>query len=132
MPEAEGVVSGVSDAADAPSDAGDPAEFVERYIPTDILARYEVYSYRNAALILSEAHPVEFGELMDALRGFELTRPIIATAGGNESQIPKAFSSLLRPRGWHETTIQADLLVKLLWREAGQGEWQGCQHQDES
>jgi hypothetical protein len=28
------------------------------------------------------------------------------------------ISGLLRPLGWHETTIQADLLVKLLWREA--------------
>ncbi|HWK36108.1 BglII/BstYI family type II restriction endonuclease [Sphingomonas sp.] len=107
------------DTADAPSDVGDPADFVARYVPADVLARYEVFSYRNAALILSEAHPVEFGELMDALRGFKLTRDIIAKAGGNESEIPKAFSTLLRPHGWHETTIQADLLVKLLWREAG-------------
>jgi hypothetical protein len=84
-----------------------------------VLTRYEVYSYRNAALILSEAHPAEFAELMDALRGFKLTREIIAKAGGNESDIPKAFSGLLRPMGWYETTIQADLLVRLLWSERG-------------
>lgn len=108
-----------ADAAEAPNEASDPAEMVARFIPADVLARYEVFSYRNAALILSEAHPVEFGELMDALRSFRLTRGVIAKAGGNESEIPKAFSSLLRPHGWHETTIQADLLVKLLWREAG-------------
>ncbi|QDX24673.1 restriction endonuclease [Sphingomonas suaedae] len=112
-PEAE------PDIAAGPGDIGDPSEFVARYIPADILQKYEVYSYRNAALILSEAHPVEFNELMDALRAFKLTRDIIATAGGNESQIPKAVSALLRPNGWHETTIQADLLVKLLWRESG-------------
>lgn len=108
-----------ADVASAPGDTGDPASIVERYIPADILARYEVFSYRNAALILSEAHPQEFGELMTALREFKLTRAIIAKAGGNESDIPKAVSTLLRPLGWHETTIQADLLVKLLWREAG-------------
>ncbi len=117
--ESEASEAAELDTADVPGDVGDPAEFVARYIPVDILAKYEVYSYRNAALILSEAHPAEFSELMDALRGFKLTREIIATAGGNESQIPKTFSSLLRPHGWHETTIQADLLVKLLWREAG-------------
>ena len=94
---------------------------VARYVPADVLARYEVYSYRNAALILSEAHPAEFGELMDALRGFRLTRAIIAKPGGSESEVPKAFSTLLRPHGWQETTIQADLLVKLLWREAKDG-----------
>ncbi|MFA5970253.1 MAG: BglII/BstYI family type II restriction endonuclease [Sphingomonas sp.] len=105
------------DPAELPNEAGDPAEFVARYVPADVLKRYDVFSYRNAALILSEAHPAEFKELMEALRRFKLTRRIIAKAGGNESEIPKAFSTLLRPYGWQETTIQADLLVKLLWRE---------------
>lgn len=109
---------GNADVAIAPNEGGDPADLVARFIPEDVLSRYEVYSYRNAALILAEAHPLEFAELMEALRGFSITREIIAKAGGNESEIPKAFSSLLRPHGWHETTIQADLLVKLLWREA--------------
>ncbi len=110
--------SEVADVAAVPGDAGDPAEMVARYVPADVLARYEVYSYRNAALILSQAHPAEFGELMDALRGFRITTQIIAKAGGNESEIPKLVSGLLRPLGWQETTIQADLLVKLFWREA--------------
>jgi CRISPR-associated protein Csd2 len=102
---------------DAPNEAADPAEFVARYLPPDVLSRYEVYSYRNAALILSEAHPAEFGELIDALRSFSITTEIIAKSGGNESEIPKIISKILRPLGWHETTIQADLLVKLLWRQ---------------
>ncbi len=109
------------DVATRPSEAADAAETVARYVPADIFDRYEIYSYRNAALILSEAHPVEFGELMDALRAFRLTRVIIAKAGGNESDIPKLVSAQLRPLGWRETTIQADLLVKLLWREAKEG-----------
>ncbi len=116
IPAGEAVVD---DTAAKPDEAGDPIEVVARYIPADVLARYEVYSYRNAALILSEAHPAEFAELMDALRGFKLTREIIVKPGGSESDIPKAFTNLLRPHGWHETTIQADLLVKLLWSEAG-------------
>lgn len=107
-----------ADTAQAPNEVGDPPAFVARYVPADVLARYEVFSYRNAALILAEAHPSEFRELMDALRQFRLTRAIIERPGGSESEVPKAFSALLRPHGWHETTIQADLLVKLLWREA--------------
>jgi hypothetical protein len=117
VPEAE---AATYDVARAPGEASDPAEFVGRYVPADVLARYEVFSYRNAALILAEAHPTEFGELMEALRRFRLKRAIIAKPGGSESEVPKAFSTLLRPHGWHETTIQADLLVKLLWREAQQ------------
>lgn len=108
----------IADVAVGPTEAGDSPESVARFIPPDVLRCYEVFSYRNAALILAEAHPAEFAELIAALRSFRLTRDIIAKAGGNESEIPKSFSKLLRPKGWHETTIQADLLVKLLWREA--------------
>lgn len=108
-----------NDVAAMPNEVADSIEFVGRYVPQDVLERYEVHSYRNAALILSEAHPVEFGELMDALRAFSITTEIIAKSGGNESDIPKLVSKVLRPLGWHETTIQADLLVKLLWREPG-------------
>lgn len=107
------------DVAAVPNEVADSIEFVARYVPQDVLARYEVHSYRNAALILSEAHPAEFGELMDALRAFSITTEIIAKSGGNESDIPKLVSKKLRPLGWHETTIQADLLIKLLWREPG-------------
>lgn len=107
------------DVAVAPNEIGDPAEMVARHVPADILARYEVYSYRNAALILAQAHPAEFTELIEALRAFRITREIIAAPGKNESEVPKIISRLLRPLGWHETTIQADLLVKLLWRQPG-------------
>ena len=89
-----------------------------RYIPADIAYRYEIHSYRNAALILSEAHPAEFGELMDALRNFSITKNIIRKSGGNESEVPKLVSAQLRPKGWNETIIHADLLIKLGWRES--------------
>lgn len=107
------------DVAVAPNEAGDAPATVPKYIPADIRERYEVYSYRSAALILSEAHPVEFAELMEALRSFTITTEIIAKPGGNESDIPKIVSASLRPVGWYETTIQADLLVKLLWKQPG-------------
>lgn len=108
----------VDDVAVRPNEAGDPPDVVARYIPPDVLERYEVYSYRSAALILSEAHPERHAELMAALRAFKITTATIKAAGGNESEVPKLLSAQLRPAGWHETTIQADLLVKLLWREA--------------
>lgn len=114
-PEGEGTNG--EDVALAPSEVADSPEAVEIYIPEDVRNRFDVYSYRSAALILSQAHPEEFNELMEALRAFKITQAIISKAGGNESEVPKLFSSYLRPLGWHETTIQADLLVRLLWRE---------------
>jgi hypothetical protein len=102
-----------------PSKIADPQDMVDRLIPADILSRYEVYSYRSAALILKEARPAEFDELMEALRQFKITTYMIRSPGGSESEMPKAISALLRHRGWYETTIQADLLVRLLWKEPG-------------
>jgi len=100
-----------------PGDTGDPYSIVEAKIPRDIRDRYEIYSYRNAAVILSETRAAEFGELLAALRSFSITTTMIRTAGGNESDVPKLVSGILRPLGWHETIIQGDLLVQMLWKE---------------
>lgn len=99
--------------AHGPGEAADPQWLVEKKIPADLRQKYEIYSYRSAATILAESHPEEFTELCDALRKFAITTTMIRTAGGNESDIPKLFSSSLRPQGWNETIIQGDLLVQL-------------------
>ncbi|MGP8251977.1 MAG: BglII/BstYI family type II restriction endonuclease [Terracidiphilus sp.] len=100
-----------------PAETGDPASIVEAKIPADVRERYEVYSYRNAAAILCETRKEDFEDLLKALRAFKITTKMIRTAGGNESDMPKLFSSTLRPLGWYETVVQGDLLVKLTWRE---------------
>lgn len=105
------------DVDSAPSDIADPKGLVEANIPADILSKYEVYSYRNAALILNQARKDEFDELLAALRNFSLTTDMIKKAGGNESEIPKIFSKSLRDKGWHETIVQADLLVTKTWKQ---------------
>ncbi|MGA0599768.1 BglII/BstYI family type II restriction endonuclease [Caulobacter sp. KR2-114] len=105
------------DAAMAPSEISDPTWLVDSKIPQDIRDRYEVYSYRSAAVILAEGHAELFAELCDALRRFEISRKTIRTAGGNESDIPKLLSSYLRPLNWNETVIQGDLLVRLISKE---------------
>jgi hypothetical protein len=100
-----------------PSETGDPVDVVERAVPEDIRERYEVHSYRNAAVILSQAKPAEFDDLLTALRAFRITTTMIRTAGGNESDIPKQLSATLRARGWYETIVRGDLHVKMLWKE---------------
>jgi hypothetical protein len=106
-----------NDVATSPNEAADPQELVESKVPIDIRDKYEVISYRNAAVILAEARQAEFEEILETLRNFSITTTMIRTAGGNESEIPKLFSAALRPHGWHETVINADLLVRLTWRE---------------
>lgn len=103
--------------AELPSEAADPQSIVDAKIPSDIRKRFEVYSYRSAAVILTETRKEEFADVLRALRAFSLTTKMIRTAGGNESDIPKVFSNHLRDHGWYETLIQGDLLVKLTSRE---------------
>lgn len=105
------------DIALTPNEAADPQSIVDRKVPSDIRTKYDVVSYRNAAVILAETRPTEFNEILDALRTFAITTEMIRKAGGNESEIPKVFSKKLRPLGWHETIIAADLAVTLSWRE---------------
>jgi CRISPR-associated protein Csd2 len=82
------------------------------FIPSDIQELYEIHNYRNAAQVLHTGCSAEFQELLEALRAFRLSIADIRKAGGNESDIPKRISGLLRPMGWHETRITGDLLIK--------------------
>ncbi|MEQ8269145.1 MAG: BglII/BstYI family type II restriction endonuclease [Parvibaculum sp.] len=107
---------GAVDVAVAPDNAADPQPFVDSLIPEDIRKRFEVYSYRNAAAILTHAHREEFGEILTMLRELSIPARMIRRPGGNESEIPKLISGALRPKGWKETVIQADLDVQLVSR----------------
>ncbi len=81
------------------------------YIPHDIAALYEVHDFHHAAAVIANEFPDQFAELMDSLRQFRIKTIDITTAGGNESTIPKLVSNILRPLGWEEEKLQAELVV---------------------
>lgn len=83
-----------------------------RFIPSDICALYEVHNFRNAAQVLATGCSDEYEEVIEALRAFRLTLADIRKPGGNESDIPKRISELLRDKEWKETRIQGDLLIQ--------------------
>jgi CRISPR-associated protein Csd2 len=87
------------------SDSGDM-----RHVPDDVSELYEVHDRRHAAAILSSEFTAEFDEICAALRKFRLSEAHVKRAGGNESEIPKAFSKLLRP-SWKEQKLTATLVV---------------------
>jgi hypothetical protein len=106
-----------ADVSLVPNENADSRALVESKVPRPIRDKYEVISYRNAAVILAEARQTEFADILAALEAFTITTRMIRTAGGNESDMPKLFSRILRPLGWHETIISANLDVTLAWRE---------------
>lgn len=92
-------------------------EILNRYLPDDILRKFRIYNYNHAAEILSLSFPAELNELMEALRGFNISTDEIIRAGGNESDIPPKFASVLEPAGWREIRISGDLLIKFYPRK---------------
>lgn len=81
------------------------------HIPIDIAGLYEVHDFKHAAAILAHEFPDEFQEICEALRQFRFTEEHVTTPGGNESEIPKTFSKILRPLGWKERTLNAKMVV---------------------
>lgn len=93
---------------------------LERYIPTDLLERFEFYNYNHALEIITQAFPEEWNEIVECLRKLEITVSDIQEAGGNETNIPKKFDDVLYPYGWQEIKITGDLHIKLYPRRANQ------------
>lgn len=81
------------------------------FLPKSIVDLYEVHNFRNAVEILATGSKPDFIELMNALSNFRITLDDIRKPGGNESDIPKKISALLRDKGWKETRIKGDLNI---------------------
>jgi len=83
------------------------------YLPAELLDIYEVHNFRHAAEVLHTGCRGELDDLTEALLEYRLSIADITAPGGNESSAPKILSTLLRPKGWHETRIKGDLLITL-------------------
>ncbi len=101
------------DVSFSPGPNADPPADVEQYIDPEVWKLYDVYSYRHAAAILKTAFPTELEEIERALLSFRITQKEIGKPGGNESDMPKKFSRVLRSENWLEARIQGDLLVRM-------------------
>ncbi len=91
-----------------------------KWLPEDIISRYEIKNYNHALEILSQSFTEELTEILGALRKLTITKHDIITAGGNESPIPPKFSAILEPIGWEEIKISGDLLIKFYPRKGSQ------------
>jgi len=91
----------------------DPAASISKFLAADLLKKYEIYSYRNAAGILCTSFPEHFGEIVSALRRLKISTRQIKSPGGSKSEIAKYIDSLFSD-DWNETRISADLHVRLL------------------
>ena len=91
----------------------DAKEYVEGFFDKDILQKFEIFSYRNAAGILASSFPEQFEDILEALRSFQITEQMIRIPGGSKGPIAKYVDTLFVDN-WRELRISADLHVKLL------------------
>jgi|SRR3990172_8542272 len=81
------------------------------HVPPGIRKLYEIYEFGHASAILGTDFPAEYEDLCSALATFRFTELQIRKPGGSESEIPKVFARLLRPKGWKERRLTASLVV---------------------
>jgi len=83
----------------------------EDLIPISIQKKYEIYDYKNAISILHTSYNSLFLEICSVLDQVQITTQMIKNPGGSESEIPRLFSTYLRPLGWNEVRLKAETRV---------------------
>lgn len=80
-------------------------------IPADLHAEYEVHEWRNAAGVLSTAHPNEWADMIDVLRDFRFKRSEVLKGGGRKSVIASRIDAFLEARDWREKKFDTSIRV---------------------
>ena len=80
-------------------------------IPNDIAARYEVHEWRNGLAILRAAHPEEWQNILEVLRGFMLLKSDILKPGGSKGVIASKLDSHFIKLGWAEKGFDTRIVV---------------------
>jgi hypothetical protein len=74
----------------------------ERYMPAEVLKRYDFAETRNAAAVLTASNPNEFAEVVQVLLEFKLLKTDFTKAGGNKSALAARLDERFRELGWRE------------------------------
>lgn len=80
-------------------------------VPRDISERFEVHEWRHGLAILSAAHPQEWSDILNVLRGFKLFRSDILKPGGRKSTIADRLDGHFFQLGWKEKGFDTKIVV---------------------
>jgi hypothetical protein len=80
-------------------------------IPENVTSKFDIFDWRNAAVILHAAHPDLFQEVIATLAAFSLRRSDIERGGGNKSPIAKSLDERLFDLGWIEKKFDTKIVV---------------------
>lgn len=77
-----------------------------------------MHEWRNAAGVLSTAHPGEWADTLAVLRAFEFRRSELLAGGGGKSVISTRIDKFLEARGWEERKFNTSIRVDDSERES--------------
>ena len=80
-------------------------------VPADIAARYEVHEWRNGLAILAGAHPDEWNDIVQVLRGFTLLKSDVQKPGGSKGLIASKLDTHFTKLGWVEKKFETKIVV---------------------
>jgi hypothetical protein len=80
-------------------------------VPADIVARYEVHEWRNGLAILAAAHPKEWRNILEVLRGFTLLKSDVMKPGGSKGLISSKLDTHFTQLGWIEKKFDTKIVV---------------------
>ncbi len=84
---------------------------IERFVPEDIRALYEVHEWRNGLAMLSAVRTEEWADIQGSLREFRLYASEIIKKGGRKSLIADRIDNAFIARGWNAKRFDTRILV---------------------
>lgn len=84
---------------------------MERFVPQDLQALYEVHEWRNGLAVLTAACPQEWEDIKAVMGEFRLHHTEIATPGGRKSLIADRLDSGFKALGWAAKRFTTSILV---------------------
>jgi hypothetical protein len=81
-------------------------------LPAQIVAKFDVFDWRNALAVWMTVHPTEWAEVVSVLAEFELRWSAIAMKGkGNKSEMAAILDGGLYKCGWIEKKFNTSVVV---------------------
>lgn len=84
---------------------------VERFVPAELLALYEVHEWRNGLAVLTAACPDEWADIVAVLREFRLYHSEIAKPGGRKTMMADRIDDAFKARGWKAKRFDTKIVV---------------------
>lgn len=84
---------------------------IARFVPPEVLIKFEVHEWRNALPLIATHRPHEWAEVLDVLSRFVLWRSFITRPGGNKSKAARWLDGELYKAGWAERKFETRIMV---------------------